>query len=133
MKRHEVELDTGWCFVCGKENPRGLKVSFSASHGKAEAVFRADKTLQGYRGVVHGGVIAALVDEASIKAAASVGIKAVTAEIRVRIKTPLHTGEEAVVKAEVVKEKGHFLMTEVLISRRDGITVTEGEVFLRRV
>lgn len=93
----------------------------------------ADKTLQGYRGVVHGGVIATLVDEASVKAAASVGITTVTAEIKVRIKNTLHIGVEALVRAELIKEKGQFLKTVVLVSGKDGIVFSEGEVMLRRI
>lgn len=53
------------CFVCGYQNPFGLKLAF---YDNGEDEVRCETTLakqyQGYPGVAHGGIIAAILDEA---------------------------------------------------------------------
>lgn len=53
------------CFICGRDNPVGLYMRFY-DNGQNEV--RAEKSVsemyQGYPGVVHGGIVAAMLDEA---------------------------------------------------------------------
>ena len=52
------------CFICGVENPLGLHIKFyDAGLGEVSAECTVPKEFQGYPGVVHGGVVAALLDE----------------------------------------------------------------------
>jgi acyl-coenzyme A thioesterase PaaI-like protein len=52
------------CFVCGRENPYGLKLNFyETSPGEVVVEFTVPEHYQGYPGVVHGGVVAAMLDE----------------------------------------------------------------------
>ncbi len=52
------------CFVCGKENPYGLKLDFYETQpGEVEVEYTVPEQFQGYPGVVHGGVVAAMLDE----------------------------------------------------------------------
>lgn len=111
--------DDNCCFVCGKQNPAGLNLDFSHLDGKASAEFILLKTFQGYRDVAHGGVIAAILDEAMVKAALSSGTQAVTAEITVRFISPLYTGEKALVEAEIVKTGKKLIEAKAQV-RRDG-------------
>jgi acyl-coenzyme A thioesterase PaaI-like protein len=57
--------DNKYCFVCGKNNPFGLKATLQvdreAQSASCELVIPAE--YQGWEGMVHGGVIAALLDE----------------------------------------------------------------------
>ncbi len=99
-----IELeDDNCCFVCGRENPAGLNLDFSFVDGRASAEFILRKSFQGYKDIVHGGVIAAILDEAMIKAALAQGIHAVTAAIAVRFTNPLLAGEKGTVEAEITK------------------------------
>jgi uncharacterized protein (TIGR00369 family) len=52
------------CFVCGRENPRGLRMAFY-DNGRDEvyADYTVPAVYQGYPGIVHGGVVAAMLDE----------------------------------------------------------------------
>ncbi len=58
------------CFVCGRQNPVGLKLDFyeDRESGQVRAEFVVPDVYQGYPGVVHGGVIAAVLDELSGRA-----------------------------------------------------------------
>lgn len=54
------------CFVCGVENPLGLHLHFyNSAPGELTAEFCLDDNYQGYPGVTHGGIIAAILDEAA--------------------------------------------------------------------
>jgi uncharacterized protein (TIGR00369 family) len=52
------------CFVCGRSNPVGLYMKFE-DDGEGEVVSRysVPERYQGYPGIVHGGVLAAMLDE----------------------------------------------------------------------
>ena len=64
-----VELrDDRMCFACGKENPDGLGLEFREEDGDVVTSFAFPKRFQGYRNVVHGGLIATVLDEAMVTA-----------------------------------------------------------------
>jgi acyl-coenzyme A thioesterase PaaI-like protein len=52
------------CFVCGRSNPVGLYMKFK-DDGEGEVVskYTVPERYQGYPGIVHGGVLAAMLDE----------------------------------------------------------------------
>lgn len=94
--------DDGYCFVCGPANPTGLNLRFEPSAaGGVRAAFTPGKTHQGYKNIVHGGIISTLLDEAMVKAAIEAGIIPVTVEITVRFKASLMVGEEATVQGSI--------------------------------
>ena len=98
--------DDGWCFACGRNNPEGLRLSFERSERGVRTFFIAEKKHQGYKGIVHGGILSTLLDEAAAHAAIARGITPATAEMTVRFKSPLFVGERAIIEgwAEDVKE-----------------------------
>jgi len=54
------------CFVCGIQNPVGLKLKiYQTESGVIETTFTAPEHFQGYPGVLHGGIVASLLDEIS--------------------------------------------------------------------
>jgi len=57
------------CFVCGVENPVGLKLKFFlVEAGLVEAAYEAPARFEGYPGVLHGGIVASILDETSGRA-----------------------------------------------------------------
>lgn len=57
------------CFICGLENPAGLHLHFyEIAPGIVEAAYTAPEHFQGYPGVLHGGIVGALIDEISGRA-----------------------------------------------------------------
>ena len=73
------------CFVCGEANPESLKLAFSLGEdGTVRARFDARPGLEGYSGILHGGVIASLLDAAMTHCLFHHGIEALTADLHVR-------------------------------------------------
>ena len=56
------------CFVCGLENPFGLKLRFyTTDPGEVCVEYTVPEQYQGYPGVVHGGIVAAMLDEVTVR------------------------------------------------------------------
>jgi len=111
--------DNDYCYVCGKKNPAGLAVDFeiNAESRSIHARFAPSEVHQGYEGIVHGGILSALLDEAMAKLAFSLGIKAVTAEISVKFKAPLHPGEEIFISGRLTQETKRLILAQAKIER----------------
>jgi acyl-coenzyme A thioesterase PaaI-like protein len=73
-----------------KHNPpiRGLQFLFNDS-GELTAEFTCDASHQGYDSMVHGGIIAAIIDASMAQCLMGHGVVAYTAELKVRYKHPL--------------------------------------------
>lgn len=57
------------CFICGLENPVGLRLKiYQTAPGEVETEYTAPEHFQGYPGVLHGGIVAAILDEISGRA-----------------------------------------------------------------
>ncbi len=124
--------DDHYCFVCGEKNPNGLHVRFSFQDGKVLAEFVPEKIHQGYKDIIHGGIISTLLDEAMVKAALMQGIPAITAEITVRFKNPLMSGEKAIVEATIIKMNKRIIETSANIRKTDNTLIAEGHAKLLR-
>ena len=99
------------CFVCGDQNPHGLQARFFYDGSQAHSHLVATREFEGYKGIYHGGIIAALLDEVMIKAILATGVYAVTAEMTVRYKRPVHTGDQLTFRGRVVSQKGRIYTT----------------------
>lgn len=57
------------CFICGVSNPVGLKLKiYQVEDGVIQTSFTAPSHFQGYPGVLHGGIVASILDEISGRA-----------------------------------------------------------------
>ena len=101
------------CFVCGSENPKGLKCRFSVEGEKVKSGFMTESWMAGYEGVVHGGIIGSVLDEALVWAAyAKTGRFGATAEIQIRFLNPLIIGVFCLVEGSMLEDKGKIWLVE---------------------
>ena len=57
------------CFICGMENPVGLHLHiYETAPGELESTYNEPQHFQVYPGVLHGGIVAAIIDEISGRA-----------------------------------------------------------------
>lgn len=113
----------GGCHVCGESNPSGLQLRFApADEGGVTARFTGHRHHEGYPGLLHGGIICALVDGAMTNCLFARGVTAVTAELTVRYLEGVPIGREVEVVAGCLRARGHLFVLQAEI-RRDGRAV----------
>lgn len=106
-------IDDGYCIICGKDNPYGLKIDFEhdTQNNTARAKGVLTRFYQGWKGVIHGGIISALLDDASFHSIVGITIQCVTAELNVRYRLPVPVDSEIELLAEFVSRKGRIINT----------------------
>lgn len=115
------------CFVCGDKNHFGLNVAFYQKDDKVVAEYTAGSHFQGYRDILHGGILSALLDEVMIRSVLAQGVFSLTSEIKVRFKKPVKIGDKLSLEGRMIEDKGRILMAEGKISNQENQVVAEGE------
>jgi uncharacterized protein (TIGR00369 family) len=113
--------------VCGDKNQVGLKLDFYAKDGKARAEFTPIKNFEGYKDILHGGILSTLLDEVMIKSILAKEILTVTSQIEVKFKKPAIIGEKLTIEGEITRERGRLILTEGKVFKEDGTVVAEAK------
>lgn len=125
--------DDRMCFVCGENNPAGLKLRLrmEAERGESAATVTFAPHFQGWAGIVHGGLLATVLDEALIYAAGARGFKCVTGEVTVRYVKPASTGVPYALKGRFLEDKGRIVLAESFLYDAEGQEVARatGKLF----
>jgi uncharacterized protein (TIGR00369 family) len=94
------------CFVCGESNPIGLNLRFETDGSIVRTCFTPRTEHIGFKQVVHGGLIATVLDEIMVWACLAQSKRfAYCAELTVRFQNPLRPGEETIATAELVTNR----------------------------
>lgn len=117
----------GNCFVCGDNNDIGLKIDFYEKDGKARAEFTPTKNFEGYKDILHGGILSTLLDEVMIKSILAKEILTVTSQIEVKFKKPAVIGEKLIIEGGITGERGRLILAEGKVFREDGTVVAEAK------
>jgi uncharacterized protein (TIGR00369 family) len=126
------------CFVCDNDgsNPRSLRVSLIWSEETKEVhiPIEPDGTWCGYDGVVHGGIVASVFDDAMAWAVRkNVGPWSVTADFRIRYRKPIRAGENYTVKGRVTATRGRRTRTAAQLVDGKGVVFAEADaLFITR-
>jgi acyl-coenzyme A thioesterase PaaI-like protein len=119
------------CFVCGVENPSGLHMHFyTISPGEVEAHHTLSAQYQGYPGVVHGGIIASMLDEVMgrVFMEGDPPRFMVTAELKIRYKKPVPVNTLLKLSGHRVKDNGRIGQAIGEIIGPDGDVLVTGEI-----
>jgi acyl-coenzyme A thioesterase PaaI-like protein len=126
----EVEFD-GRCFGCGPLNEEGLQMTFLADGDLSVTEFEVPARYQSWKGVVHGGMVALMLDEAVGWAAWHKGHPGVTGKLVVRYRLPLKVGERVRLSGRVDNVRRTLVYATAKIERiSDGATVAEATATL---
>ena len=122
-----IDTEKGYslCFGCGKDNPIGLKLDFKWDGKTARAEFTPTEFHQGWSGIVHGGIITCLLDEAMGYATRFAGMNCITASMQVRLRRPALIGEPLTITSSTTENKRRLVKTEASISLEDGTPIAE--------
>jgi uncharacterized protein (TIGR00369 family) len=122
------------CFVCGMQNPIGLKAFFyQDEEGRVVAHFTGKEEHQGYPGVMHGGIVTALLDEVIARVAIAQDLLwGVTAKLEVRFRRPVPLGQPLTLVGEMTRLRSRTLEAHGEIRLEDDTVAAEAEgVYIR--
>jgi len=116
-----------WCFVCGKENPIGLQLTFIEKDESYITTFTAGPQHQGYDGIMHGGLVSTILDEVMARYLYAQGFNAVTAKLEVRFRKPTPIGQQLTATGRVVGKRGNMYELVSEITLPDGTITAQGK------
>ncbi len=124
------------CFVCGRENPFGLKLTFyEISPGEVTVDYTVPEQYQGYPGVVHGGVVAAMLDEVTgrVHMGGDPPRFMFTARLNVRYRKNVPVGQPLRIIGHAGKSHARTAIATGQIYGQDGDLLAEAEALLVNV
>jgi uncharacterized protein (TIGR00369 family) len=120
-----ADLEEGFCFGCGRNNPIGLKLKFKRDGDTVRTEFTPERFHQGWPGLLHGGILGTLLDEAMSNVAYATGNTCLTASINVRIHQPIKVEVPLVITARITRQGKKLIETEGRVCLEDGTVVAE--------
>jgi uncharacterized protein (TIGR00369 family) len=127
MATSERQPDSSMCFVCGRDNPIGLHLTFYVDGHSIRTTFTPGPEHQGWPGIMHGGISSAILDETVGRTAFLVDIWAVTGRLEVRYLQPVPIGRPLTAQAEIVRVRGRILEARGEIRLDDGTLAVEAK------
>lgn len=115
------------CFVCGRENPIGLKADFYVDGDRVYMDFTPQEQHQGYPGVMHGGLVSTMLDETVGRSAFLQNMWVVTAKMELRFRQPVPIGQPLRVVGWITRVKGRLLEAKGQVILADGSVAVEAE------
>jgi uncharacterized protein (TIGR00369 family) len=123
------------CFVCGVDNEHGLHLQFYQNEpGVVEVTYTVPEHFQGYDGIVHGGIVATLVDE--VLGRVHMGSDPehprfmYTAKLTITYRKPVPTGEEIRIVGQAKKSRRRTATSTAQIYGPEGDVLVEAEALL---
>ena len=109
------------CVVCGADNQKGLQLDFQDGPHGVDAAWIPTEEWESFQGIVHGGIITAVLDEAMSKAVIARNWEALTVDLRVRFRGRVAPGEELRVHGWVVEKQKRRILTEAILVTGTGV------------
>lgn len=133
MKVLQKQRNSRMCLICGLDNPAGVRAPFySMEDGSVMSLFRFREEHQSYPGRVHGGMIAAMLDEMGLRALwAKEGGEftyGVTMSLETKYRKPVPYGEDLVGRGYIAKESGNFLTAECAVMNQAGAVLANATI-----
>jgi acyl-coenzyme A thioesterase PaaI-like protein len=115
------------CFVCGIQNATGLRVQFRREGERVVADFLPEEAFQGFPGVVHGGILASLLDEALSRTALLYGEWVMTGRLEIRYRQPAAVGQLLRVSAEIEQRRARMVTArgEIALAADPAVVIAE--------
>jgi uncharacterized protein (TIGR00369 family) len=101
------------CFACGSNDGIGLGLKFHRNEdGAVFGNFFADPKYEGYSGIIHGGIIATLLDSAMTHCLLMENVPALTGRLSIKYSIPIRTGTVVKLEARVVCQRHEMFILE---------------------
>ncbi len=130
------QANSSHCFVCGLENDHGLQRKFyEDGSGKVLSDITIPRHFQGYPGIVHGGIIAAMLDEVSGRTITNSEATRwmVTASLSIRYRKPVPVEKPLHLEGSLSQDSGAVARVRGEIYDESGVLLAEGEAVLAAI
>ena len=125
--------NSAMCFVCGLENPAGLRLVFyETGPDEVMAAYTPPEQYQGYPGVLHGGIVASLLDEAGGRVVMIGNHRhfMLTAKMEIKYRRPTPMDQVLTVVGRLVKMRGRLAWAHAELRLADGTVTAEADLTL---
>ena len=124
------------CFICGRKNPHGLYMSFY-DNGVNEVIseYSVSEDYQSYPGVVHGGIVATMLDEV-VGRVSMIGDHhhfMMSVKLEVKYRHPVPTKTPLKIIGRIVKMRGRLGKAVGEVVLPDGTVAAESTMTLADV
>ncbi|MGI6681247.1 MAG: PaaI family thioesterase [Bdellovibrionota bacterium] len=130
----DIQTDNS-CIICGKNNKHGLNVKFTLDKENKTAFTNVTigKMFNGYDGIVHGGIVCALLDEAGFYAARTLDVITVTMSLNTKFKKPTPINTELYLEGKVLERRSRSVITHSKIMLGSNVLAeAKGEFFIKK-
>ncbi|MCX8063291.1 MAG: PaaI family thioesterase [Anaerolineales bacterium] len=123
------------CFICGLENPVGLHLVFYEERpGEVFANVLLEPKYEGFPGMAHGGVVAAMLDEACGRALMGSDPQnprfMYTARLEIRYRHHVPLNQPLRLQGKVLKDRGRLATAAASLVTTEGKVLAEAEALL---
>ena len=115
------------CFGCGIRNLNGLQLVFRTEGNVIVAEYTPDERFQGFPGVLHGGVLATMLDETLSRAAVCAGKWMMTARLEIRYRRAAPIGQTLRVSAQPTQVRSRMVSAKGAVTLADDPSVVFAE------
>ncbi len=131
------QANSSHCFVCGLDNEHGLQMKFyEDGSGKVISDITVPRQFQGYPGVVHGGIIAAMLDEVSGRTITNSQATRwmVTASLSIRYRKPVLVEKPLHLEGSLKQDSGAVARVRgEIFDVESGVLLAEAEAVLAAI
>lgn len=121
-----------YCFGCGRHNPVGFHLVFERDGEEMVTRYEPKPEDQGFPGIMHGGLLALLLDEAMGWAMYADQVFAVTAKMEMRYRRPAGLDAPLTVRSRIERRRGRRIELVATVSDPDGATLVDAKgLFVR--
>lgn len=116
------------CFVCGKDNPFGLNITFLKDKNEVRAELIPESKHQGFKGIVHGGILFSILDEIMGRTAViTKRLMTLTVEVNIKYRKKAKIGEKIIFTAHMTKDLGRMIEAQGQVCKEDGTLLAEAK------
>lgn len=115
------------CFACSARNPIGLRLKFEQDGDICRTHFIAGLEHQGWNGVLHGGLVATLLDEVMAQWLWARDFTTMTAEITTRYSKAVPVGERLTLEATLLSDRGRLCEMAAKLILPDGTVAAKAK------
>jgi len=115
------------CFVCGTENPIGMRVRFRVEGDGVMTEFIPSEAHMGYVGIVHGGVLATLLDETMGWAPSIITHRfCMAVELQIRYVRSAPIGRKLIIRSRATRTEGRLWEAKGEVVDEEGTVYVKG-------